>query len=322
MATLTVDIPATSANLGPGFDSMGLALDLWNAFTLIPDDDAGGIAVELHGEGADSLPADSSNLVARTMLAELDRLARDERGPRHAPLSARHPSVRIVCRNGVPVASGLGSSSTAVLAGLIFAHALADPRPISMDKPGLIATVLREAAQVEGHGDNIAPALLGGLIAVSTQEGKALARRIPMAPTRVVVCVPEFAFLTSDARARLPVQIPRSNAVYNIGRALLVADALRAGDLELLREAMGDRIHEPYRFPAIPGAEEARREALAEGAAAVCLSGAGPGLLAFAPGQHARIGEAMQVAFEQAGVRSRVWIVGTSDQGVRISSEI
>jgi homoserine kinase len=320
LTTLTVDIPATSANLGPGFDSLGLALDLWNSFTLIQDDALGEIAFELHGEGADSLPTDNSNLVARTLLAELDRLARDERGHRHVPPAIRHPSVRIISRNGVPCGSGLGSSSTAVLAGLVFAHALADPRPISMDKPGLIATVLREAAQVEGHGDNIAPALLGGLIAVSTQEGKVLARRIPMPPARVVVCVPEFSFLTIDARARLPVQIPRSNAVYNIGRALLVADALRSGDMELLREAMGDRIHEPYRFPAIPGAEEARREALAEGAAAVCLSGAGPGLLAFAAGQHDRIGEAMRVAFEQAGVRSRAWVLAAAEQGVRISN--
>lgn len=317
---IKVRIPATSANLGPGFDCMGMALDLWNTFELHHADEGQGITVESHGEGAGSLPNGKTNLIAQTLRSELDRLHRDgdcERSPAPDPKSSTGclQSLRVVCRNDIPCASGMGSSSTAVLAGLIFAHALAYGQ---VDRDA----VLSRATALEGHGDNVGPALFGGLILISFDGATVVAERVSLPPLRVVVCVPEFNFLTSAARAALPNTLNRADAVFNIGRAMLVAEALRNGDDELLARAMADRIHEPYRIPIIPGAGQARQGALACGAIAVSLSGAGPGMLAFARDHHHPIGQAMQAAFAQAGLPSRYWVLDTSPGGAVISPEV
>jgi homoserine kinase len=315
---IKVRIPATSANLGPGFDCMGMALDLWNTFELHEAAPGQGIVVESHGEGAATLPTGPTNLVAQTMLAELNRLTDDgRRTTDHAPdphpsSVVRHPSsFRIVCRNAIPCASGLGSSSTAVLAGLIFAHTLARGH---MDRD----VVLARATSLEGHGDNVGPALYGGLLLISYDGATVVAERVELAPLRVVVCVPEFNFLTSEARAALPKTVSRADAVFNAGRAMLVAEALRNGDDALLARAMADRLHEPYRIPLIPGAAQARRGALEHGAIAVSLSGAGPGMLAFARAGHEHIGQAMRSAFEDAGLAARFWVLDASPRGVEI----
>jgi len=304
---LTVRIPATSANLGPGFDCMGLALDLWNTFELYRGEGSG-ISVASHGEGQDVLPSDASHLVAHTMLEELNL---------HAPFDARSQAYHIVCHNHVPCASGLGSSSTAVLAGLLFAHALLDSS-ILRTSAGL-AQVLRRAFEIEGHGDNVAPALLGGLVVVASHNGEVIAHKIEPPPLRLVACVPRFHFMTAHARSVLPLRYARSDAVFNIGRAILVAEALRTANAQLLAKAMDDRLHEPYRLPAIPGAIEAKRAALAHGAYAVSLSGAGPGILAFADENHEAIGQAMQSAFASAGgLSARYWILNVSLAGAQI----
>ncbi|MCS7056544.1 MAG: homoserine kinase [Thermoflexales bacterium] len=304
---LTVRIPATSANLGPGFDCMGLALDLWNTFELHQGNGAG-ITVESHGEGEDVLPNDKSHLVVRTMIEELTN---------SMPFDPRHQSYHIVCRNAVPCGSGLGSSSTAVLAGLLFAGAILDPHGFR-SAAGLSRT-LKRAFEIEGHGDNVAPALLGGLVIVVGHDGEVITHRIVPPPTRVVVCVPRYHFMTSHARSVLPLHYSRSDAVFNVGRAMLVVEALRNGDGALLARAMDDRIHEPYRLPAIPGAIEAKRAALACGALAVALSGAGPGILAFAQENHDAIGQAMQSAFASAGgVSARYWVLDVASSGAQI----
>ena len=304
---IRVRIPATTANLGPGFDCMGLALDLWNTFELqIGGDGVGsGPRVISDGEGADRLPTDGTNLVASIFMQELG-----SRAPR---------DFKIVCHNEIPCASGLGSSSTAVLAGIILAEARRlheaghEPDAVDFEK------VLSRAVELEGHGDNVAPALLGGfVIVVPDKVAGVLTQRIPHVPIRAVVCVPEFAYLTTEARAALPAEYSKEDAIYNIGRAMLVAEALRAGDDELLAKAMNDRIHEPYRLGAIPGAISAREEALREGALCVALSGAGPGMIAFARDRFDRIGRAMKYAFEHAGLASRYWILDATDQGTKI----
>lgn len=301
---IRVRIPATTANLGPGFDCMGLALDLWNTFELHPGE---GIRVETHGEAAGILAEDASNLVVATMLSELDRLG------------VKAPEgIHIVCHNTIPAASGLGSSSTATLAGLLFAHAVAahvnGKDPADLDR----ATILERAVEIEGHGDNVAPALLGGFVIVVPDQSGVLTQRIPYVPIKTVVCVPEFAYLTSQARAALPDSYSKADSIFNIGRAMLVAEALREGNDEMLARSMNDRIHEQYRFPSVPGALQARANALASGAVCVALSGAGPGVIAFARGSYDRIGRAMNEAFAQAGLKSRYWILDASEQGVHI----
>ena len=300
---IRVRVPATTANLGPGFDCMGLALDLWNSFELVVGGE--GIVVETHGEGAEGLPRDASNLTAAVLREELGA---------DAP-----PDFRIVCHNAVPAASGLGSSSTATLAGVIFAHAvrnhLEGRDPAELD----LGAVLARAVAIEGHGDNVAPALLGGFVVVVPDErAGVLVQRVPYLPIKTVVCVPDFRYLTSDARAALPASYSKADAVYNIGRAMLVAEALRAGDDAMLRAAMNDRIHEPYRLGAIPGASPAKDEALEAGALCVALSGAGPGVVAFAREGYDRIGRAMKAAFARAGLQSRYWILDATAQGTHV----
>lgn len=303
---IRVRIPATTANLGPGFDCMGLALDLWNTFELHPG--GNGIAVETHGEGADWLPSDASNLTVAVL--------REEAGL----LGIQPPeSFRIVCHNAVPAASGLGSSSTATLAGVLFAYALKnatqgeDPADLDMQ------AVLARAVAIEGHGDNVAPALLGGFVVVVPDEkAGVLTQRVPHVPVKTVVCVPEFKYLTSTARAALPDTYTKADAIFNIGRAMLVAEALRAGDDAMLRAAMNDRIHEPYRLGAIPGAFDAKASALETGALCVALSGAGPGMIAFARDGYDRIGRAMKDAFAAAGLNSRYWILDATDSGTHV----
>ncbi|HQV29267.1 MAG TPA: homoserine kinase [Thermoflexales bacterium] len=303
--SLRARVPATSANLGPGFDCMGIALDLWNDFTLsaAPGD---GITVTVEGEGAGVIPLDASNIVAETLAGEWARLGRADLLP------GPGRGYALACRNRVPCGSGLGSSSTAILGGLLLAHGWAAD---AFDLEDAQASILARAVEIEGHGDNVAPALLGGLIVVTNQDGEVLTDRLPIAPMRVAVCVPDFAFSTSEARAALPKMYTRADAIYNIGRAMLVIEALRNHDDALLARAMGDRIHEPYRVPRIPGAAAARLAALDAGAIAVSLSGAGPGLLAFARAGHEAIGAAMVAAFAAAGLPARAWALEISPAG-------
>ncbi|MFN8439711.1 MAG: homoserine kinase [Caldilineaceae bacterium] len=306
-------IPATSANLGPGFDSVGLALNLWNHFEFHLQPDHLPISVETNGEGNKTLPTDQSHLSVQVLLNEIERLALIHQ------LDLDLPSFHLVCRNNVPAGSGLGSSSTAVLGGLMLAHAyvqLATHHPFAFERD----QILSEAAAEEGHGDNVAPAMLGGLVIVATDETGLIAQKVTLPPLRVVVCVPEFHFLTSQARAVLPEQLRRADAIANIGRTALVVEALRNQDYNLLARAMADRIHEPYRLPIIPGALAARQAALCAGAAAVSLSGAGPGMIAFSANHHEQIGQAMVNAFAVAGLASRFWTLDTLDDGATLTS--
>ena len=307
---LTLRVPATTANLGAGFDCLGLALDLWNTFELHrAPEGSPPVTIEPEGEGADKLPRNHTNIVGRIIVEELfNTFGRTPPFP-----------LRIVARNAVPCGSGMGSSSTAVIAGLYFAHALAAPdlRPATLES--LRKTVLERAVRVEGHGDNVAPALLGGLVAVVADTAKVLTRNLPYASQPVVVCVPDFNFLTSKARAVLPPTLPRADAIHNIGHALLTVEALRSGDRALLARAFDDRIHEPYRFPVIPGALEAREAAKDAGADAVGLSGAGPGVIAFAaPAKLDAIGRSMVEAFAKAGLKARHWVLNPTDSGAQI----
>jgi homoserine kinase len=308
---LTIRIPATSANLGAGFDCIGIALNLWNTFELyhVPEQKER-ITIEPHGEAADRLPKDHTNTIARVLFEELD-----ETLGQNAPCP-----LKIVCQNNVPCGSGLGSSSTAVIAGLVFAHAIARRELTGENVDTLKRAVLSRSVEIEGHGDNVVPALLGGLVVVArSANGRLMTHKVPMPNRRVAVCVPDFAFLTSKSRAVLPPALPRSDAVHNIGHAVMTIEALRTGDLKLLAKALDDKMHEPYRFPAIPGAIEAREAALDNGAVASCLSGAGPGILSFVePGCENAVGEAMKNCFTAAGLNARYWILDINESGTEI----
>ena len=301
MNSLRVRVPATTANLGPGFDALGLALDLWNEteFTL-PEPDQSGIRLEISGEGAGALPTDSSNLIVRSAQFLYERCGQ--------PFP---PDLCIRCTNRIPLGSGLGSSAAAVVSGLLGANGL-------LGRPCSPLEVLAMATEIEGHPDNAGAAVLGGLEVVVMENGQVVARKIEISALAVAVAVPEFNLPTHAARAALPRQVSLADAVFNLGRTALVIESLRTGDLDLLGWVMADRLHQPYRLPLIPGAEAAMLAALQAGASAAALSGAGPGVVAFGRVDMAPAAAAMQAAFQSAGLPARTWILSTTAHGASI----
>lgn len=298
MQPVRVLVPASSANLGPGFDAFGLALALYNTVEMQEDEET---HVVISGEGAQTLAKDASNLVVHAAHHLFDAAGYRLRG------------LRVALHNAIPLGRGLGSSAAAIVGGLVAANELAH-RP--MTRPDL----LKLAAHLEGHPDNVAPALLGGLVVASASESDLLYTQVPLPPMRVVVVVPDFALLTQEARAVLPASVPRQDAVFNLARAALVLLALQRGDYELLARALDDRLHQPYRARLIPGMEAVFAAARAAGAAGVALSGAGPSLIAFAEGDHERIGEAMRRAWASRGVQGRALILEVDREGARVES--
>jgi homoserine kinase len=301
---ITVRVPATSANLGPGFDALGLALDLWNEAVFTPTDDKK-ISLTIEGEGREELPTNADNAIVDAALQVYNLAGKSYRG------------MQIHCINRVPLSSGLGSSSAALLTGMLGANAMLG-EPFSREE------ILKLAIETEGHPDNVAPAMLGGLVTSIIHESHVISLRITLNdqrnPIHMTVVFPDFDFPTKQARAILPKQIERADAIYNISRAVIVTEAFRLGDLDMLREAMSDRLHQPYRIPLIPGAQAAMKAATAAGAAAVALSGAGPSLIAFSSEPDLAIGEAMKRAFAGAGLPARIFQLKMSDHGAQVHS--
>lgn len=298
-----VKVPATTANLGPGFDALGLALNLWNEAEFVSTDD-NKINVSVNGEGVDKLHTNADNAIAEAALQIYDLVGKS------------CPGLQIDCLNRVPLGSGMGSSSAAMLTGMLGANTL-------LGNPLTDEEILKLAIETEGHPDNVAPAMLGGLVASIVHEQRVISMKLPARANHgsihTTVVLPDFDFPTKQARAILPKQIERKDAIYNISRAVLVTEALRTGDLELLGIAMKDSLHQPYRLPLIPGAIAALEAGKKAGAAAVALSGAGPSLIAFSSTTEIRIGEAMKRAFESAGMNARVFELDTSYEGAEVS---
>ena len=279
-----VRVPATTANIGPGFDCLGLALDLWNEVRFSLEGDR--IEVTVEGPDPAGLPRDENNLVARAYL----RLC-EEAG------KAPPAGLRIHCDIRVPMSSGLGSSSTAIVAGLLGANALTG-RPFDRDR------ILELAADIEGHPDNVAAALLGGLTIVVQKADRLLTKKILVPEVHVALAVPDLPFSTRAARAELPTEVSMADAVFNLQRTPLVVEALRSGDYELLSQVMDDRLHQASRLKRIPGGRTAWLAALNAGAAAVAVSGSGPSLIAFVSlaTDASRIARVMAEAFAAEGV--------------------
>ena len=294
-ARVTVRVPATTANLGPGFDCLALALDWWNeaTFELVGED----ISVLVTGEGAGRLPRDEHNLMAQAFFFF------------HRAFGLTLPrGLRIHCNNQVPLGSGLGSSASAAVAGLLAANALSG-RGVA------VSELLRLADALEGHPDNAAAALLGGLVIIARQEEGLLTRRYDLDALSAAVVLPDFNLPTRTARAALPPQVSMQDAVFNLGRTALVVDALRSGDLHLLGQVMDDRLHQPYRLKLIPGAESALAAARQAGAAAAAISGAGPSLIAFLQRTEdaGAVNAAMQAELRKAGLSSRPFALRTTN---------
>jgi homoserine kinase len=270
-AAVRVRVPATSANLGPGFDSFGLALGLYDDIVVRVAD--AGLHVDIAGEGADTLARDERHLVVRAMRAAFDRLGGQPRG------------LEVVCANRIPHGRGLGSSSAAICAGIMAARAVTVGGTDALDQ----AATLALASELEGHPDNVAACLLGGFTIAWTDafEGDAVrsagagAHAVTVAPNPEVVPVvfiPANPVLTEVARGLLPATVPHADASANVGRAALFVEAITRRP-ELLLPATEDRLHQDYRTPAMPHSAALVAGLRAEGVAAV-ISGAGPTVLA------------------------------------------
>ncbi len=245
------------------------------------------------------IPREASNLVFQAAEIVFNRL------------DWRPPGLHIEQRNTIPIGSGLGSSSSAVLAGMFGANALAG-------SPLTKREILQMATDLEGHPDNVAPAVFGGLVLGVQAADGLFVEQIAIAPLRVAVVLPDYQLLTSAARAALPSQVTMQDAIFNTSRIGLLIRALESADYKKLQVAMEDRLHQPYRIPLIPGMQKAFTAARGAGAAAVALSGAGPSLIAFAGERHQEIGEAVSESFSQAGFSCRTWVLTVDTRGLII----
>ncbi|MGW0199616.1 homoserine kinase [Nonomuraea sp. NPDC003201] len=271
MRTVEIRVPATSANLGPGFDALGLALSLYDDVEAALTDEAG-VRVTVEGEGAGELDLGEGHLVVRAMRATFDRMG------------ITQPSgIRLHCRNRIPHARGLGSSSAALCAGILAARALAEGEQLS--EPGRFSDddVFALATEIEGHPDNVAPCLAGGLT-VAWYDHSGAPHMVKLAPDeriRPVVVVPVTRLATETARGLLPKDVPHKDASFNAGRAaLLIAALTRQPEPGLLLAATEDRLHQHYRAPAMRDTANLVERLRAVGVPAV-VSGAGPTVLAF-----------------------------------------
>ena len=253
-------VPASAANLGPGYDTLGIALQLYNRITL---ETAGRDEVRVFGEGEASLPRDTTNVVFQAVEAAF-RQSKKER-----------PPLRLTLDNTIPLARGLGSSAAARVGGLIAARTWCG----LADDPD---EVLRQAEALEGHADNAAPSLLGGLTIVAGREESLRFARAPISEKiHISLAIPEFEVSTPEARQALPETVPHEHAVFNVQRTALLMAALGEGDESLLPTATQDRLHQPHRAHLMGPIEDAFNAATMSGAAGVTLSGAGPTVIAF-----------------------------------------
>jgi len=289
LRSVVVRAPATSANLGPGFDCLGLALDLWNEVEATP----GRLSAD-----------DDTNLILRAARAVYDALGE------------LYPGFELRCTNRVIFNRGLGSSAAAIASGVLFANE-------ALGKPLDEAALLRLASAVEGHPDNVVPALLGGVrVATCAEDGRVLQTRVPVAMRLTSVCfVPEMAIPTPHARGLLPSSVAMADAVFNVARSSLLVAALASGAPELLAEATRDRLHQQYRLPLFPAGATLLESAMRAGALGAFISGAGPTVLALSlSGDQAldRVQEAFESAARDENVPGTVLQLALSERGAHV----
>ena len=297
---VVVDVPATTANLGPGFDCLGAALDLNNRFAMRRIE-GGGERFELIIEGSEGshLRGGPENLVYRAA----------QRVWKAAGLEPVALEARV--RLAVPPARGLGSSATAIVAGLMGANALVG-EPLSKEK------LLELALDIEGHPDNVVPSLLGGLCmtAKAASQRWRVVRCEWMPSVKAVVAIPSIRLSTSEARRAMPKAIPVGDAVVNLGALTLLLQGLRTGNGDLISDGMHDRLHEPYRWRLIKGGDQVKQAAMEAGAWGCAISGAGPSVLALCEEDKGpAVSRAMVKAWEAAGVASRAPVLNLQTSG-------
>ena len=299
---IEVMAPATTANLGPGFDCLGLALDLWNRLEVLPvEPGAESVpAVEVIGEGVGELAADSGNLTYRALQFLFDEAALEV------------PPLRLRCHNTIPLSRGLGSSAAAIAGGLVAANTLCG-------NPYSPSELLEMAATIEGHPDNVAAAVLGGLQLVVSDGPQLYTAPIPAPPElHTVLFIPETRIATADARAVLPKQVSVADAVFNMGRVALLVAGMGLNRPEYFAVATQDRLHQPYRQPLFPAVKVIFAAARAAGALGVFVSGSGSTILALTEGREMTVAYEMFEAARLTGVPGRLEITKPTDRGAHV----
>lgn len=310
LSKLQVRVPATSANMGPGFDCLGASLCLYNTLTVEVLSEKG-VSFQITGEGSDSLPTDETNLIYQTMksFAEL----------------AGHPlpGLRLSLHNEIPSTRGLGSSATAIVLGLGAANEILDTHKTREE-------LLQMATAIEGHPDNVAPAILGGVVIAAYPPGEdALLFKRFVFPDQVsaIVAIPSYEVSTDQSRAALPLQVPRVDAIYNVAQIGMMMASLALGDFAGFAKFANDRLHEPYRLPLMPGTLQAMHAARRAGANCVTLSGSGPTLLALyenklgdpASDPSIAIVEAFRQSFANSGSEVQVRQIALDSKGLLVN---
>ncbi|MBC7322497.1 MAG: homoserine kinase [Acetomicrobium sp.] len=301
---LTVIVPASSANIGSGFDSFGVALSLYNKYQLLELLPAKRYDIEAVGEGGKGLASPESNLLIRSYEAAMKRF--------DVPLVG----LKLRSYNAIPLARGLGSSASAVVGGVILANVIGK---INLPKEKLLPIMV----ELEGHPDNVVPSYIGGFV-ISSWDGKDV-KFVQLPPFRekvkVVVAVPDVTVDTKRARDVLPRNVSLQDAVFNLSRAALFAASWMTGKLENLPWAMEDKLHQPYRAKLFPGGEEIlERVKSAPGCLGAAISGSGPSVLAFVRGNPTRTAKEMCSVFTEKGLRSRFFVLDVDQEGARIQT--
>ncbi|MGK7915082.1 MAG: homoserine kinase [Prochloraceae cyanobacterium] len=304
MSTAIVTVPATTANLGPGFDCLGAALNVYNQFKFALTQDTAPqaeVKIAVTGVEAEKVSADKDNLAYQSFVKFYQHLGKTP------------PSVEIEIKLGFPLARGLGSSATAILGGLLGANQLAG-NPLTTEE------IIKLAIAIEGHPDNVVPALLGNCQLSVAQSNNWQFCQIHWHQDIVpVVAIPDFELSTQQARAVLPVEISRADAIFTLGRIGLLIQGLQNNRGDWLRIAMEDKLHQPYRQKLIRGYEVVKSAALSAGAYGLVISGAGPTLLALTNSPQApEVASAMQDAWKTQTVTAQVLCLSVDTQGATI----
>ncbi len=293
-----VSVPASTSNLGPGFDALGLSLKLYNEFEV---ETADSYAVEVYGTDSEKIPTDDSNLFLRVYKSTSEYLGFSQ-------------PVKVKIKNDIPIGRGLGSSATAIVAGILAAQAVGSLK-LSLDE------VMDIALKFEPHPDNLLPALLGGFVIAATNgELSFLKLKFPK-ELKVVVVIPELLLSTEHSRSVLPESYSKKDVIFNIQRVALLLGALCKRDFHLLKEATRDKLHQPYRSDLIPGFWDVLSHAYSCGAYAAFLSGAGSCIAAFADKNFDKIGKSMCEVFESLGIEARYLILEVDENGAVFEKE-
>lgn len=302
---VTFKIPATSANIGSGFDSVGLALDLYNEIHIYNNDDSKKIEFEISGEGEGEIYKDN-NMILDAMKLVYKRLkTKPDKG------------YIIKCINRIPLSRGLGSSSAAIIGGLLTANYILG------NKLSIEDDILNMSVQLEGHPDNVSPAILGGIISgvVRKDEDFKYVKIKPSKELKAVVAIPNFYLSTETARNALPKEITFKDAIFNISRAALLTSALSSNRFDLLEVATDDKLHQDYRAKFIPGLKDLFKNTKAAGAYSVTISGAGSSILSLVKNDDniiKKVSEAMKNSFNKKKIDCEIKVLNIPQKGIII----